>query len=80
MKTIEAYQTSDGDIFDDERKAKAHQQNIIGELLDRLIPHDSRGNITRTDRHSQLMALMNDVELKVKINALYKAVNHNDDE
>lgn len=74
MRTIEAYQTSDGQIFTDDRKAKAHQEDIIGQLLDDFLPNDDRGNITRTDRYNILMKQLNDPKLKAKIAALYEAV------
>lgn len=77
FKIIEAYQTSDGTIFDTERKAKEHQQDIIGQLLDDFLPQDDRGNITRADRYNILMKQLNDVELKNKINRLYNALNFN---
>jgi hypothetical protein len=37
MKTIEAYQTSDGQVFTDDRKAKAHQDDLIGQEIDELV-------------------------------------------
>ncbi len=42
MKSVDAYKTSDGKLFEDYNKAFEHQQNIVGELLDELLPHDDR--------------------------------------
>lgn len=73
-KSIEAYQTSDGQLFTDDRKAKAHQEDIIGQLLDDFLPADDRGNVTRVDRHNILMKQLKDDKLKAKITALYHAI------
>ena len=37
MKTIEAYQASDGMLFHDERKCRQHQTDIIGADIDGLL-------------------------------------------
>jgi hypothetical protein len=37
MRTIEAYQCSDGLIYDDEDKAKAHDDDLLGQELDGLL-------------------------------------------
>lgn len=37
MKTIEAYQSSDGMLFHDERKCRQHQTDIIGADIDGLL-------------------------------------------
>lgn len=79
MKEIQAYQVSNGEIFTDEKKAISRQQDIIGEMLDGLIPNDDRGNITRTDRHNVLMKMLNDKELKKKIKELYFALIHDNE-
>ena len=76
MKTIEAYETSDGTIFACEDKALAHQENVIGEMLDGLVPHDERGHMTRIDRHNLLIKMLGDTKLKAKILELHKALEH----
>lgn len=76
MREVEAYQTSDGEIFLDEKQAKSHQEDIIGEMLDGLVANDSRGNLTRVDRHSILMTMLKDPELKNKIAQLHHALQH----
>ena len=37
MKTIEAYQSADGLIYTDEDKARAHEDDLIGQELDELL-------------------------------------------
>ena len=76
-REIEAYITSDGKLFTDEDKANEHQLNIVGELLDELLPNDDRGNVTRSDRFNLLTKMMNDEpKLKSLINELHVAINH----
>jgi|LGVE01.1.fsa_nt_gb hypothetical protein len=76
MRTIEAYQTSDGKIFECDRKAEAHQIDLIGELLDALFV-DIGGNVTRVDRHRILMATIENKDRDSLIVKLYQAVSHN---
>lgn len=78
MKQIEAYQTSDGQIFLEETLAESHQKDIIGEMLDGLVANDARGNLTRVDRHSILMTILKDPQLKDKIAKLHHALQFND--
>ena len=79
MKAIEAYQTSDGQIFNDERKAASHQEDILGEMLDDFLPDTDHG-MTRVCRHGLLMKQLRDPELKSKIQAIYRALCHDDDD
>lgn len=76
MKEVEAYETSDGRLFLDDRKATAHQQDIVGEMLDGLVANDDRGNVTRSDRYSILMNMLRDPELKQKVANLHNALQH----
>lgn len=76
MREITAYKTSDGKLFEDEKKAFAHQQDIIGELLDHLIV-DIGGNVTRIDRHKILVATLESKERDSLIAALYYATTYN---
>ena len=69
------YKTSDGLLFEDDKKARDHQENILGEALDDLLPHDDRGNVTRIDRYNLLTKIMADAELSRKINAIHRAIN-----
>ena len=79
ISEVEAYQTSDGKLFTDDREAHSHQVDIIGQMLDDLIPDDDRGNITRSDRHNILMKMLNDVTLCDKIKKLHFALTFNDE-
>ncbi|QCQ57897.1 hypothetical protein Barba22A_gp046 [Rheinheimera phage vB_RspM_Barba22A] len=72
---LECYQTSDGNLFTCDRKAKEHQSDIIGQLLDDFLLNDDRGNITRTDRYNVLTKQLKDPKLADKIKALYHAIN-----
>ena len=76
MREVEVYQTSDSVYFKCADKAIKHQEDIIGEMLDDLIPHDDRGNITRVDRHNLLMKMLNDKELHLKIKELQTALEY----
>ena len=80
MKIITAYETSDGKLFSSEQKATKHQADIIGEMLDGLLPYDDRGNVTRIDRFNLLTKMLGDPDLALKINALASAINHRDDD
>lgn len=79
MREITAFKTSDGVIFDNEKQAEAHQEDIIGTMLDDLVPYDERGNMTRLDRQNILTKMLSDPALKVKIKCLYQALTHGDD-
>ena len=69
MKPINAYQTTDGNLFTSEKAATDHQIDLVGVALDTLIP-DTGGNITRTDRHKLLMAMIEDDNLAAKVEIL----------
>jgi len=74
------HKTSDGQLFEDERKARSHQEDIVGEMLDGLLPNDDRGNVTRSDRHNLLMKMLKDEDLVKKINALHHALSFTEGE
>ena len=80
MRSIYAYETYDGKIFTNEREAKEHQGNIIGQMLDDLLPNDDRGNVTRADRFNLLTKQLADKDLKKKITELYNALHFGDEE
>ena len=77
-KRIEAYKTSDGQLFENEAKAEEHQQDIIGELLDTLLP-DTGGNITRADRHRLLLKMLESPTLTTTVNKLHRALNYTEE-
>jgi hypothetical protein len=73
MNTIEAYKTTDGQIFEEYTKAIKHQSEIVGELLDSLIPVDESGRMTHVDRHRLLMSMLKSKELRSIVRQLYIA-------
>ena len=42
-----AFITNDGKLFTDQRKADAHQQDLLGQMLDDFLPYDDRGNLPK---------------------------------
>jgi hypothetical protein len=76
VRQIEAYETSDGKLFSDEKTAISHQADIIGEMLDELVANDSRGNVTRSDRYSILTTMLKDPDLRSKVAKLHYALEH----
>ena len=76
MKEVTAYQTSDGKYFEWENQARKYQDDIIGELLDTLLPHDDRGNVTMSDRHNLLMKMLTSKDTPVIITKLKEAYDH----
>jgi len=57
MKTIEAYQCSDGTIFDCDNKAKSHEDDLLGQELDGLLKLFQL-DITRNQEYKGLLAIM----------------------
>jgi len=80
MKEVTCFKTSDGKLFENNKKASDHQQDLIGEMLDGLLPDDDRGNLTRADRYNILMKMIKDPALKHKIENLHFALFFNNDE
>lgn len=67
MKTIEAYQCSDGTIFDCDSKAKLHEDDLLGQELEGLLKLFQL-DITRNQEYKGLLAVMkNRKELKNSI-------------
>ncbi len=76
MNTVEVYKTSKGGYFESERLAIDAQIDILGELLDGLLPHDERGNITTADRFNLLINILKKDNLYSLISDLSLAVEH----
>lgn len=70
MKTVSKYQTTDYQLFSNEKEALNHQLDLVGESLDDLLPHDDRGNVTYCDRYNLLMKQLKDPDLYRKVNKL----------
>mgnify|MGYP003438001691 CR=1 FL=1 len=76
MKTIEAYQCSDGSIFDDERKAKAHDDDLLGAELDGLLRLFDLDN-SRHQEHKALLKVMGKrKELKQSIDSILQILEY----
>ena len=58
MKEITAYKISDGRLFEDERKAEAAQDDLIGDELDGLLKLFEL-DITRTQEYKALLKVLN---------------------
>lgn len=65
MKEITAYKISDGRLFEDERKADAAQEDLIGEELDGLLKLFEL-DITRTQEHKALLKVLNKKAVLIK--------------
>lgn len=57
MKTVEAFKTFDGMLFEDEKKARAHADDILGEELDGLL-RIAVHNMTRNEEYKFIVSLM----------------------
>lgn len=57
MKKINAYQCSDGKIFSDENKAKAHEDDLLGQELDGLLRLFEL-DITRNQEYKAILCAM----------------------
>lgn len=77
MKTIqECYKTFDGLLFEDENKAKAHEDDILGQELDGLLKLAEIG-ITRNAEYKALLKWMNNrKELTKAIDLLHTILHH----
>ena len=73
---ISAFITNDGKLFIDQRKADAHQQDLLGQMLDDFLPHDDRGNVTQTDRFNILMKMLDDKDLYKKVSGIYRLLTN----
>lgn len=80
MKTIEAFECSDGSIFNCEDKAKQHEDDLLGQELDSLLKlFKFGGQLTRNDEYKGLMILMNNrKELKQSIRAILDILDHSE--
>ena len=76
MKTIEAYQTSDGLLFDSERKAEEHQADLLGTELDGLLKLFNL-ELSRSQEYSSLVQLMKrKKELRAQLKLINQILDH----
>lgn len=76
MREITAYQCSDGSLHTDEDKARAHEDDLLGQELDGLLRLFAL-DITRVQEHRGLLRVMqNRKDLKASLLALLKILDH----
>ena len=76
MREITAYQCSDGSLHTDEDKARAHEDDLLGQELDGLLRLFAL-DITRVQEYRGLMRVMqNRKDLRVSLIAILKSLNH----
>ena len=76
MREITAYQCSDGSLHTDEEKARAHEDDLLGQELDELLRLFAL-DITRVQEYRGLMRVMqNRKELRVSLIAILKSLDH----
>jgi hypothetical protein len=76
MREINAYQCSDGAIFTDDRNAKAHEEDLLGQEIDGLLKLYSL-DITRNQEYKGcLLAMGKRKELKEAAAAILAILNH----
>ena len=79
MKTIHAYQCADGSIFTDEKKAKAHDDDLLGQEIDGLLRLYCL-DITRNQEFKGCLSVMGKrEELKNAALAILSVLNHVED-
>jgi hypothetical protein len=78
-KIVECFQTYDGKLFTNEKEAKQHSDDILGEELDGLLKL-AKLDITRNQEYKALLAWMEDKDkLRVTIDKLQRILNHGED-
>jgi len=76
MREITAYQCSDGSLHTDEEKARAHEDDLLGQELDGLLRLFAL-DITRVQEHRGLLRVMqNRKDLRASILAILKSLDH----
>jgi hypothetical protein len=76
MQEINAYQCSDGALFTDEKKAKAHEDDLLGQEIDGLLKL-YRLDISRNQEFKGCLSVMGKrQELKEAAAAILAILNH----
>ena len=76
MREITAYQCSDGSLHTDEDKARAHEDDLLGQEIDGLLRLFAL-DITRVQEHRGILRVMqNRKDLRVSILAILKSLDH----
>ena len=80
MKEINAYQCSDGSIFTDDRNAKAHEDDLLGQEIDGLLKLYGL-DITRNQEYKGCLSVMGKRQkLKEAAAAILAILNHQEEE
>jgi len=85
MKTIQVFESVDGEIFRTRKDAEKHDLDCIGEEFDglMLLAIGGNGNITRHDQFRMCMALIDDknrAAVTKAVNTLHAYLNTTTDE
>ena len=80
MKTIEAYQVANGEIFTDEKKALGRDIDLIGEELDGLIFHVLKLDVSK---HQSMKGIINAINERKTLHSVIRKIDmylsHNED-
>jgi hypothetical protein len=76
VKIIEAYQCSDGLVFDDEGRAKAHEDDLLGAELDGLLRLFELDNSRYQEQRSLLKVMGKRKELKQSIDSILQILEY----
>ena len=72
LTPVEYYKTTDGKVFSTRADAITHQTDIVGELLDGLIPENDSAGFYRGVKQRILLQILEDVGLPAKLASLAK--------
>lgn len=79
MRKITAYECVDGSIHEDERKAKAHEEDLLGQELDGLLRLFEL-DITRQEEYRALLGIMKKREELLKaVRTIVKILDYSED-
>lgn len=79
MKQIDAYQCADGSIFTNEKQAKAHDDDLLGQEIDGLLRLYAL-DITRNQEFKGCLSVMGKrEELKKAALAILSVLDHGED-
>lgn len=76
MIVITAYKTVDGVLFQDEEKAKEHEQNLLGAALEKLINLGDAGRLTQSEKFSMALRMMDSLQLKSCVANIHNILTH----
>jgi hypothetical protein len=80
MREINAYQCSDGAIFTDDRNAKAHEDDLLGQEIDGLLKLYGL-DISRNQEYKGCLSVMGKrQELQEAVSAILAILNHSNEE